>query len=552
MPRIAIVTDSTCCLTRQEACELGCTVLPMTYVALGERRQELPQGENGDYEAILRDDPFVGTESVYQRDFARAFEGLLDAGRDVLCVTMSARLSGAHRAAREAVATLGRERPGVDGRVQVVDSWATASGLELVVRQARTLADAGLSLAEVADGVREFCGCVGIRFAVPDMRLLRRSGRLGTTRRSVAGMLGRYPVFCLREGAIETVEVVRGGISAARALARPVPADVETVIVSHFGHADELAHVATCGSTNDLARRLYRSPGSLPVPADPGDDAGGRVGRSWRGNSRIPVCLVVADEQTQGRGRLGRSWKSGVDDSLIASFVLALPASLMRDSGVGLLTLAAGLAVLDAFRDVVGEAGAAAGAAAEGVAGTGQPLGLKWPNDVYLAGGKLAGILAEVAFSDADVVGVVVGVGANLLVAADRLPTSLSTSLHLHFDGLPPFAVLRDRLCADVARGLCRQTHALAFGGAAARDELVSRVNAENVLRGQAVTVDLAAGCRVEGVAGDVRADGSLEVLPVDGDGGPGGVTRLIPVTAGDVLLHGASGSGETVRRFAR
>ncbi|KXB62747.1 DegV family protein [Olsenella sp. DNF00959] len=244
MPGIAIVTDSTCCLTRQEARELGCTVLPMTYVARGERRPELPQGENGDYEAILREDPFVGTESVYQRDFARAFERLLDSGRDVLCVTMSARLSGAHRAAREAAAALDREWTGVGGRVQVVDSWATASGLELVVRQARALADAGLSLTEVADGVREFRGRVGIRFAVPDMRPLRRSGRLGATRRSVAGMLGRYPVFCLREGAIETVEVVRGGISAARELVGPVPADVGTVIVSHFGHADELARFA--------------------------------------------------------------------------------------------------------------------------------------------------------------------------------------------------------------------------------------------------------------------------------------------------------------------
>ncbi|WP_303133380.1 biotin--[acetyl-CoA-carboxylase] ligase [uncultured Olsenella sp.] len=328
---------------------------------------------------------------------------------------------------------------------------------------------------------------------------------------------------------------------------------------------DELVHVATCGSTNDLARRLYPSLGSLPVSAGFGDAADGRRGRPWRGVGRVPVCLVVADEQTQGRGRLGRSWQSGVGDSLTASFVLALPASLMRGSDSGLLTLAAGLAVLDALRDVVvgagglgvaGDLGVAgglgvagnAGGAAHAVDGAGtavaaspaQLLGLKWPNDVYLAGRKLAGILSEVAFSDADDVGVVVGVGANLLVAADRLPTPLSTSLQLHFDGLPPFAELRDRLCAGIARGLRRQMGALAFGGETARDELVSRVNVENVLRGHPVTVDLAAGHRVEGVAGDVRADGSLEVLPADGNGSSGDGSWPVRVTAGDVLLRRA------------
>ena len=140
--------------------------------------------------------------------------------------------------------------------------------------------------------------------------------------------------------------------------------------------------------------------------------------------------------------------------------------------------------------------------------------------------------------------GSLAAVGAGL-VAADRLPTPLSTSLQLHFDGLPPFAELRDRLCAGIARGLRRQMGALAFGGETARDELVSRVNVENVLRGHPVTVDLAAGHRGEGIAGDVRADGSLEVLPVDGngsssDGSSGDGSWPVRVTAGDVLLRRA------------
>lgn len=245
MPRLAIVTDSTCCLTRQEAQRLGCTVLPMGYRTDGERKDELPQGENGDYDELLRRGPTVATEAIRQDAFARAFERLMGEGADVLCITMSRRLSGAHHAAcaaRDALCPPGGA--GASQHLQVVDSWSTASGLELAIRHARHLADRGLSLLEAAEGVRQFRARVRVRFAVPDMHPLRRSGRLGSTRRSVAALLGRYPVFLLREGAIETVEVVRGSRSVARLLSVSVPPDAGSAIVTHFGHAEELAHAA--------------------------------------------------------------------------------------------------------------------------------------------------------------------------------------------------------------------------------------------------------------------------------------------------------------------
>ncbi len=294
MSGIAIVTDSTCCLTRQEAHKLGCTVLPMTYIAAGERRRELPQGENGEYEALLRKDPFVGTESVYQRDFVHTFKSLLDAGHDVLCVTMSARLSGAHRAAREAIAVLTRERPDqhVQEHVHVVDSWATASGLEFAIRHARLLADTGAALAAVADGIREFRPFIGIRFAVPDMKPLRRSGRLGATRRSVAGVLGHYPVFCLHEGAIETVGVVRGGIAAARMLARDIPIDAEKVIVSHFGRANELTRLV-------LVELHHHCPAAKILVKD-----GGPVLTSRLGAGSLALGWVNAQHVDSGRAEV--------------------------------------------------------------------------------------------------------------------------------------------------------------------------------------------------------------------------------------------------------
>lgn len=275
---------------------------------------------------------------------------------------------------------------------------------------------------------------------------------------------------------------------------------------------DALVHVARCGSTNDLARQLYGRPEALPARREP-RGAGAQDG---------PLCLVVADEQTRGRGRLGRRWHSGVGDSLTATYVLTLPEALVRDGCMGLVALACGLAVLDALRPLLGT-GAAAG------------LGLKWPNDVYLAGRKLAGILCELAFVESGRAGVVVGVGANLLVAPGRLPTASATSLQLHAQGLPAYPELRDRICADLAQGLRRQARVLCGRDPREEARLLARLNEESALRGHRVRVSRADG-KFRGIAGRILADGALEVLRDDG--------ATVRVTAGDVVLREGAGYG--------
>jgi BirA family biotin operon repressor/biotin-[acetyl-CoA-carboxylase] ligase len=106
--------------------------------------------------------------------------------------------------------------------------------------------------------------------------------------------------------------------------------------------------------------------------------------------------VVVADAQTAGRGRHGRVWASPPGAGLYMSALMRPPAH-----AVGLLTIAAGVAL------------------AEGIqAATGLRPQLKWPNDVYMEGRKLAGILAEAGTSPAGVQHVVLGCGINLMPAA--------------------------------------------------------------------------------------------------------------------------------------
>jgi len=104
--------------------------------------------------------------------------------------------------------------------------------------------------------------------------------------------------------------------------------------------------------------------------------------------------LVTAGSQSAGRGRQGRTWSAAPGRSLLMSVVL-------RDELPELLSLAAGLAVADV-------------AGADAV--------IKWPNDVLVRGGKLAGILVEARPQEH---WAVLGIGVNVAVREEDLPNEL-------------------------------------------------------------------------------------------------------------------------------
>jgi BirA family transcriptional regulator, biotin operon repressor / biotin---[acetyl-CoA-carboxylase] ligase len=118
-------------------------------------------------------------------------------------------------------------------------------------------------------------------------------------------------------------------------------------------------------------------------------------------------AVLVADAQTAGRGRMGRHWVSPPGSALTFS-VLLRPAAVPPASR-GWMPLLAGVAVARAVH-----------------AETRVDARLKWPNDVQVNGGKLAGILAEQA-GDA----IVVGIGINVSSGRDELPVAGATSLAL-------------------------------------------------------------------------------------------------------------------------
>ena len=127
--------------------------------------------------------------------------------------------------------------------------------------------------------------------------------------------------------------------------------------------------LATTASTQDVAHRL----------AEAGAPAG---------------TLVLADEQTAGRGRGGRAWASPAGRGLWLTLI-----ERPRDvEALGVLSIRLGLRAADALDDFAAS-----------------PVRLKWPNDLYVGAGKLAGILVEARWREGVPDWVAIGFGLNVV-----------------------------------------------------------------------------------------------------------------------------------------
>jgi len=112
-------------------------------------------------------------------------------------------------------------------------------------------------------------------------------------------------------------------------------------------------------------------------------------------------AVVTATKQTAGRGRQGRTWTAPADKALLYSAILR-----PLDERHLLLPLAVPLAVCEAAEKLA----------------PGVECAIKWPNDIWVDGRKLAGVLIEAKPQDG---WAVIGVGLNLSITRDEFPPEL-------------------------------------------------------------------------------------------------------------------------------
>jgi len=223
---ITIMVDSAAGISRQEAEELGAHYVPMTYTVDRQQFVEHYIGENGQFEPYIeREDVERRTSQATAAAFVSAFEQQVAKGRQVLCITISSRLSGTY-----ANAVMAAKEVNAD-EIRVLDSRNCAGGIYFLIQRAQKLIDQGLNLAEIAEKLAAERKLINNVFTVNDMTNLRKSGRLGVVRLSVSTILNLRPILCLQNGSVFSRGVARGSHEQLRMLAESVPENVKFVVI---------------------------------------------------------------------------------------------------------------------------------------------------------------------------------------------------------------------------------------------------------------------------------------------------------------------------------
>lgn len=124
---------------------------------------------------------------------------------------------------------------------------------------------------------------------------------------------------------------------------------------------------------------------------------------------QIPgIHICHAEVQTQGKGRLGRTWKSIKGQNILCSILYPMEQAANQLDG---LSLVIGLAIANVFKQTLN-----------------LEVQIKWPNDIYYQGKKLAGILIELVGSQKNTCQIMIGFGVNVNESPDTLLAS-ATSL---------------------------------------------------------------------------------------------------------------------------
>ena len=201
---IRIITDSASDITQAEAKELNLTVIPLKTI-FGE--QEYLDGVTLDhrtfYHKLIESDVLPTTSQIAPFDYEERFREAVEQGDDVLCITVSSKLSGCYQSACIAA----EEFP---GKVTVVDSLSVAIGERILIQLACQLRSEGKTVVEIRDTLNDRKHHVRLIALLDTLEYLKKGGRISSAVALAGSLLSIKPVVAIEDGEVAILGKARG------------------------------------------------------------------------------------------------------------------------------------------------------------------------------------------------------------------------------------------------------------------------------------------------------------------------------------------------------
>jgi len=205
---VRIVTDSTTDITQEEAARLGITVVPLkSYIAGTEYHQGIDLFVDEFYAMLAEADELPTTSQPSPHAFERVFRPALDAGEQILVITIAEPLSGTFQSACIAAETCG-------GDITIIDSGQTCLSQSILVYRAIQLRDAGLTATDIVETLEREKGRIHLLAVFDTLEYLYKGGRLSRTSAFAGSLLNVKPLVTIEDSQIVPIAKCRGTAKA--------------------------------------------------------------------------------------------------------------------------------------------------------------------------------------------------------------------------------------------------------------------------------------------------------------------------------------------------
>lgn len=267
-----IITDSASDIPQETAAKWDITVMPVhTMFGEDEYLDGVTLSPAQFFDKLVNTGIVPRTSQVTPFEFGQEYKKAVDAGESVLCITMSAGVSGTYQSACTAAMEY-------DGKVKVIDSRQFCISLYVLVRYACICRDRGMSMEETAQAVEKVKDRVHVISVFDTLEFLKLGGRISSAAALAGNLLSIKPVITVREGLVEVISRARGSRKAlqkAVEFIRQVGGIDETMpsCLGFTGQSDKVLTSFISNYARQYADRLRDLP-IVPVGATVGTYAG--------------------------------------------------------------------------------------------------------------------------------------------------------------------------------------------------------------------------------------------------------------------------------------
>ena len=235
---VTIIADSASEVSQETAKEWGIKVIPLK-IRFGEEEylDGVTLSNKRFYEKLIESDELPKTSQISPADYEDCFKAAVEAGDEVVCLTISSGVSGCVQSANIAAAEY-------EGKVHVVDTMQFCISYYILVEYAVRLRDEGKSAKEIADEITRVREKAIVLAVFDTLEYLKAGGRLSSTVAFVGEILSIKPVITITNGIVDVIGKARGSKKGNNMLIEKVKAIggidfTMPVVTGYTGLSDE-------------------------------------------------------------------------------------------------------------------------------------------------------------------------------------------------------------------------------------------------------------------------------------------------------------------------